>query len=421
LAREAEQKFFGSFFQKRTASFLSMTDFSPRSEAELAAAIGEAYHARSPLAVRGAGTLENMLRPVQAAHTLRMDDCTGITLQAPRELVFGARAGTKLSDIQAALAADGQHLIAEPPDYSRLMGTATSPTLGGVVAANLSGPRRIAAGAMRDHVLGVRAVNGAGEIIVSGGRVLKNVTGLDMCKLLAGSHGTLAVLSKITLKVLPSAESSSTVALPGLTPEQAIAAMAAALGSPFGVTGAAYLPTAAAAFIDVDGPVALLRLEDFATSVTYRSEKLATLLSRFGTTPTIWERARSEAAWAAIRDALVLQAGVEDGIWRASVRPSRGAGVLASVQAAGGDAYLDWGGGLVMIRGPATNLMHGAVMSAVRDAGGVWTLLRAPAPLRAQVPVVPPEPPALAGLTRRVKAAMDPGGILNPGRIFAGI
>jgi glycolate oxidase FAD binding subunit len=398
-----------------------MTSFSPQTESDLAAIVSEAFHARTPLAVRGAGTLESMLRPVQAAHTVCIDNYAGITLQAPRELVFGGRAGTKLRDIQAALAADGQHLIAEPPDYSRLMGTATSPTLGGAVAANLSGPRRISAGAMRDHVLGVRAVNGAGEIIVSGGRVLKNVTGLDMCKLLAGSHGTLAVLSEITLKVLPSPESSASVALPGLTPEQAIAAMAAALGSPFGVSGAAYLPATAGAAIDVDGPIALLRLEDFSTSVTYRSEKLATLLSTFGATSIIWERARSETAWASIRDAVVLQASDEDAIWRASVRPSRGANVLAAVQEAGGDAYLDWGGGLAIIRGPATTLMHGAVMSAVRDAGGVWTLLRAPAPLRAHVPVVPPEAPALAGLTRRVKAAMDPGGILNPGRIYAGI
>jgi glycolate oxidase FAD binding subunit len=398
-----------------------MTCFAPRNEADLAAIISEANNARTPLAVRGAGTLENMLRPVQAAHTLRMDDYTGITLQAPRELVFAARAGTKLRDVHTALAADGQHLIAEPPDYSHLMGTATSPTLGGIVAANLSGPRRIAAGAMRDHVLGVRAVNGAGEIIVSGGRVLKNVTGLDMCKLLAGSHGTLAVLSEITLKVLPSPESSATVVLKGLSPEHAIAALAAGLGSPFGVTGAAYLPATAAAALEMDGPVALLRLEDFTTSVAYRCEKLAALLRVASTTPIIWQRARSEAAWAAIRDALVLQAADDDAIWRASVRPSRGSAILAAVQAAGGDAYLDWGGGLVMIRGPATNRLHGAIMSAVRDAGGVWTLLRAPAPLRAQVPVVPPEPPALAGLTRRVKAAMDPAGLLNPGRIFAGI
>jgi glycolate oxidase FAD binding subunit len=271
---------------------------------------------------------------------------------------------------------------------------------------------------MRDHVLGVRAVNGAGEILVNGGRVLKNVTGLDMCKLLAGSHGTLAVLTEITLKVLPMAESSASLALHGLTPEEGVAALAAALGSPFGVTGAAYLPVAAAARLGEDGPLALLRLEDFATSVAYRGARLSALL---GDGATLWDRPRSEAAWAAIRDANVLPAAETHAVWRVSVRPSRGPGVLEAVQAAGGDGYLDWGGGLVMVAGPATAEMHGAIMAATRNAGGVWTLLRAPLPLRAEVSVVPPEAPALAALTRRVKAAMDPGGILNPGRIFAGV
>jgi glycolate oxidase FAD binding subunit len=349
-----------------------------------------------------------------------MDQCAGVTLQAPKELVFAARAGTRLRDIQAVLAADGQHLIAEPPDYSRLMGTEGGPTLGGLVAGNLSGPRRITAGAMRDHVLGVRAVNGAGEIIVSGGRVLKNVTGLDLCKLLAGSHGTLAVMTEITLKVLPVGECSASLALHGLSPSAAVAALAAALGSPFGVSGAAYLPPAAAGHLGCSGAVALLRIEDFANSVAYRIDRLRAALAPFATDAEFWDQARSEAAWAAIRDADVLAPAENDAVWRVSVRPSRGPDILAASQAAGGDGYLDWGGGLLLIHGPATPAMHGAIMTAARGAGGVWTLLRAPAPLRLDVPVVPPEAPPLAALTRRVKASMDPGGILNPGRIFAG-
>jgi glycolate oxidase FAD binding subunit len=393
---------------------------APASEAELAAIIRGAHDARTPLAVRGGGTLEQMLRPVQAAQTIRMDECAGITLQAPKELVFAARAGTRLRDIEATLAADGQHLIAEPPDYSRLMGTEGGPTLGGLVASNLSGPRRITAGAMRDHVLGVRAVNGAGDIIVSGGRVLKNVTGLDLCKLLAGSHGTLAVMTEITLKVLPVAECSASLALHGLAPAAAVTALSAALGSPFGVSGAAYLPAAAARHLGLAGAVALARIEDFANSVIYRIDKLRALLAPFGADAEIWDQARSEAAWAAIRDADVLTAAETDAVWRVSVRPSRGPDILAAAQAAGGDGYLDWGGGLALMRGPATTAMHGAIMESARAAGGVWTLLRAPAPLRLEVPVVPPEAPALAALTRRVKAAMDPGGILNPGRIFVG-
>jgi len=394
---------------------------APSDEASLAEAICAAYASRAPLAISGNGTLDGMLRPVQAAQFLRMDHCHGITLHSPKELVLAARAGTTLRDIETALAATGQHVIAEPPDYSRLMGTNTMPTIGGIVAANLSGPRRIAAGAMRDHVLGVRAVNGLGEVIASGGRVLKNVTGLDLCKLLAGSHGTLAVLSEITLKILPAPETSASVVLRGLPPAQGVAALAAALGSPFGVSGAAYLPPAAASRLDEDAPIVIARIEEFAESVAYRSERLAALLSAFGVERQIWPAERSRAAWAAIRDADVLPANETDAVWRVSVRPSRGPDVLAVAQQVGADGYLDWGGGLLLLAGPPTETMHAAIMTAAHAAGGVWTLLRGPMGLRSAVPVVPREPPPLAALTRRVKAAMDPAGVLNPGRLLVGI
>ena len=183
------------------------------------------------------------------------------------------------------MAAKGQHIIAEPPDFSALLGGGAQ-TLGGAVAANLSGPRRVAWGAMRDHVMGVRAVNGIGETIHSGGRVLKNVTGLDLCKLLAGSHGTLAVLSEITLKVLPAPERRATLVLRGLAPERAVAALAAALGSPYAVSGAAHLPAAQAARVPalawLGGAVTLARIEDFASSVAYRSGRLRADLAAFG-------------------------------------------------------------------------------------------------------------------------------------------
>ena len=184
-----------------------------------------------------------MLRPVQAARSLSTSGHTGITLYAPKELIISARAGTPLPEIEAALAEHGQHLIAEPPDLSALLGSPDRPqTIGGVVATNLSGPRRVAWGAMRDHLMGVRAVTGRGEVVHSGGRVLKNVTGLDLCKLLAGSHGTLGVITEVTLKVLPAPEAVGTLVLPGLDATAGVAALSAALGSPYGVSGAAWLP-----------------------------------------------------------------------------------------------------------------------------------------------------------------------------------
>ena len=391
----------------------------PADEAALAGMVRDAHDAAEPVLVQGAGTKLGMLRPVQAARSLTTRHLSGVTLYAPKELVFSARSGTTLADVESALAEHGQHLIAEPPDYAGLLGgAAATQTFGGVVATNLSGPRRIAWGAMRDHVIGLRAVDGTGQVIRSGGRVLKNVTGLDLCKLLTGSHGTLGVITEITVKVLPAPESSGSLVLRGLDATRAVAALSLALGSPFGVSGAAYLPDGHATC--GPAPAAVIRIEEFAPSVAYRLGRLRQDLAGFGAADLL-DEADSRALWTAIRHAAVLPAAPDDAIWRASVRPSRGPAVLAEAEKLGARGYLDWGGGLVMLAGPGDAATHQVITRAVTEAGGVWTLLRAAEPLRAAADVVPPEPAALRRITARVKAAMDPKGILNPGRIVAGI
>ncbi len=395
---------------------------APADEAGVVAVIQAAHAAGEPLAIAGRGSKAGLLRPVQAARSLSAANLSGITLYSPSELIIAARAGTTLAELEAAVAAKGQHIIAEPPDFTALFGNVQPQTIGGIVAANLSGPRRVAWGAMRDHVMGIRAVNGTGEAIHSGGRVLKNVTGLDLCKLFTGSHGTLGVLTEVTLKVSPAAEQRATLVLRGLDPARAVVALSAALGSPYAVSGAAYLPASQAGFIPGIGPgaVALVRIEDFAPSVAYRTDRLRVDLAEYGSAEVL-DDPTSRIVWAAIRDAAPL-AGMSGAIWRVSVRPSRGPGVAVAVERAFGAAwFLDWGGGLVWIAGPATAAAHDAVVLAASAAGGTFTLFRAPETLRAAVAVVPPEPAPLARITRQVKAAFDPKGILNPGRIYAGL
>lgn len=397
-----------------------MTDLLlPPDEASLAEAVREAAAARLPLAIEGNGTRRASLRPVQAARTLSTRGLTGITLNKPAELVLSARAGTPVPEIEAALAAQGQMLPAEPPDFSALFGADRPATLGGLVAANLSGPRRIGpGGALRDQVLGVRAVTGDGEVIRSGGRVHKNVTGLDLCKLLAGSHGTLGVLTEITLKLAPRPEGSLTLAVRVADLAAGVRALSAGLGSPFGVSGAALLPRGAPAF-GLEGPVALLRLEDFLQFLPHRAGALRGLLGGHGAVSLV-EGEASPSLWRAVRDAALLEAAPEQAVWRLSVKPTAAPGVARALEDGfGARLLLDWGGGLVWVAGPATETAHRAVMAAAQAARGTFTLFRAPDSLRAAVPVVPEEPAALAAIGARVKAVMDPMGILNPGRLRA--
>ena len=387
---------------------------APDTEAGVAEAVRDAHAAREPLAIEGRGTKRAMLRPVQAARTLSTRALTGITLYRPTELVISARAGTPMPEIEAALAEHNQQVIAEPPDTRALFGVDEAATLGGVVSTNLSGPRRIMWGAMRDHVLGIRAVTGDGQVFRSGGRVLKNVTGLDLCKLLTGAHGTLGVLTEITLKVLPAGEATGTLAIRVPDVATGVAALSAALGSPYGISGAALLPEGP------DGPLAIARIEDFSESVSYRMGRLREDLARFGESRLL-DDAAARALWRDVRDATPLGAEPEDAVWRLSVAPSRAASACAALRHAfAAKLLLDWGGGLIWVAGPATAEAHSAVMDAAAMAGGTFTLFRAPESLSAAVAVIPDEPPALAAIARRVKATLDPLGLLNPGRMRAG-
>jgi glycolate oxidase FAD binding subunit len=401
---------------------MTVGTLAPPDEVGIAAIVRAASERGEPLAVEGFGGKAGMLRPVQAARTLSTRNLTGITLYSPRELILSARAGTPLAEIEAALAERHQHLIAEPPDLAALLGGVPGQSWGGVVATNLSGPRRIAWGAMRDHVMGIRAVNGRGEVIRSGGRVLKNVTGLDLCKLLTGSHGTLGVLTEITVKVLPAPESTGSLVIRGVDAARGVAALSAALGSPYGVSGAAWLPAWAAADIPEigEGAAAVIRVEECPASVLYRLGCLSADLAAFGAVETL-DDGTSRAVWRAIRDVTPIRVTAGEAVWLLSTRPSRGPLVLAAAEAAGARGFLDWGGGRVWLAGPGTVASHAAITAAVRAQGGTWTLMRAPEPLRAATDVVPAEAPALAAITRRVKAALDPAGILNPGRLYAGL
>jgi glycolate oxidase FAD binding subunit len=402
----------------------------PREPKQVEEAVAWALAQGKTLEVIGHGTKRMIGRAAQWDATLDLSGLTGVTLYEPEELVLSAKAGTPLTEIKALVAERHQELAFEPMDYGPLLGgTPGCGTIGGAIAANLSGPRRIKAGAARDHLLGFTAVSGRGETFKSGGRVVKNVTGYDLCKLLAGSWGTLAAMTDVTLKVLPRAETEQTILVLGLDAANAAKVMAAAMGSFADVSAAAHLPAASAAEVVEAGSAGAsataLRLEGVAPSVAQRKTVLEKLLGPFGTLATL-EDAASRAIWQAIRDATPFAAATARGghdIWRISTAPTRGADLGRTLgEKAGGEMIYDWAGGLVWAALPRSDDAHaGLIQATVVQVGGHATLIRAPAAVRAKVEVFTPEPAPLAALTQRVRKGFDPQGVLNPGRMWAGV
>ncbi len=395
-----------------------MTLHTPSSEADACAFVSSAIAARTPLAIVGGGTRAGLGRPTQTQATLSSAGLSGITLYEPAEMVIGARAGTPLTLVQNTLADRGQMLPFEPMDHRALFGTSGEPTIGAVAAGNISGPRRINAGAARDSLIGIRLVNGRGEAIKSGGRVMKNVTGLDLVKLVAGSFGTLGFLTEVIFRVLPTPERIVTLAWRGLSDEAGVALLSAALGSPFEPFAAAHLP----AGISGEQARTMLRLENFSDSIGYRKGELQALLGAHGE-PELIEGEASAALWEQIRDARFF-AGTNEAVWRLSSTPGNGPKAMAALAATqpGARWFYDWGGGLVWLGVPAqSDAGASAIRAALGPLGGHATLVRAPDAIRASVPVFEPLAEPLMRVTAGVKTSFDPAGVFEPGRMYAGV
>ena len=400
-----------------------MTTFTPTSAAEVLDTVKWAVSEETTLELLGSGTKRGIGRPVEAEHVLDLTGLTGVTLYEPEELVLSARAGTPLAEIEALLEKHGQQLAFEPMDCSALLGTGGSGTLGGTLAANLAGPRRLKAGSARDHVLGIAAVSGRGDAFKSGGRVVKNVTGYDLSKAMAGSWGTLAAVTDVTFKVLPAAEEETTLALRGLTDEQASVVMSAAVGSSAEVSSAAHLPEGVAGAVAsgaLGGDAAtLLRVEGFGPSVKSRIELLKTLFADAREIQLL-EGENSRTVWRGIRDCAPFADGTEKPVWRISVAPTAGHDVaLAIRQHAPATVFYDWQGGLVWLRMEGDDEAMLVRQAVAKFGGGHATLLRAPADVRTSVPVFQPQPTALSALSARLRQEFDPNTILNPGRMYA--
>jgi len=375
--------------------------FRPETEAELSALLRDGTQQRFSIEGGGTKRIAGGANAVLSSGGFR-----GISLYEPGALTLVAGAGTPVAEVQAALAAEGQMLPFEPMDYRRLMGSAGEPTIGGMAAANVSGPRRIMDGACRDSMIGVRFVDGRGEIVKNGGRVMKNVTGYDLVKLMAGAFGTLGVLTEIAFKVLPQPEMTGVCRIDGLSEQAAVAAMTAALTSPYNVSGAAHLP------VGMEGtPVTLIRVDGFEESVTHRTTQLLALLKDYGEVHVETDQARTAAAWDYVRDVAAFADRPGD-VWRISVKPSDGPDVADALRAlADVEVSFDWGGGLLWVLSPEDTDLRPALVGF----GGHATVVRGAAAL----PRFQPMSEGVAKISAGLRAKFDPDGRLNPGLLHA--
>ena len=383
---------------------------APRDSNELRQAVEWALTGGVTLDVRGGGSKLSLGKPMTCNQVLDLSRLSGVVDYAPEELVVSLRAGTPLREVEALLAQRNQMLAFEPPDLGPLLGReAGEGTLVGALMGNFAGPRRLSAGAARDHLLGFSGVNGRGEAFKSGGRVMKNVTGYDLSKLLSGSWGTLAVLDQVSVKVLPAPDQTATLLLKGMNDVMAVKTMCAAMGSPHEVSGAAH----------VRGTTAL-RVEGVAPSVQARLKGLRELLADSAAAMEELGTLESRTFWREVRDAVPLDAGQDAVVWRISCPPSEGASIVSRIRTLQPalKVFYDWSGGLVWLALPAAaDAHHVTVRGAIGAKGGHATLIRAPEQVRAAVPVFEPQPPALVALAQRVKESFDPKGLFNPGRM----
>ncbi|HKJ60620.1 MAG TPA: FAD-binding protein [Hyphomicrobiales bacterium] len=409
--------------------------YLPADENELSALILQAGEQSHPLEICGSRTKRSIGRPMQTAARLSMRGMSGIMLYEPTELVLSARTGTPLDDIEALLEENGQELAFEPSRWEHIIPPSPGAsaraeplaTIGGIFATNSSGPRRILRGSARDHLIGIRAVNGLGEIIKSGGRVMKNVTGYDLSRGLAGTWGTLAALTEVTMKVMPKAAETGSLVILNLPDEAAVNAMCEAMKLPYEVSGTVHLPAEFVARLtnpdiaQLGVPITVLRIENFPEAVSRRISELREKLKPCGEIYQL-DHDRSRSFWKDIRTMKFLGQG-EAPVWRLSTAPDRAPGLVSTLRNHT-DCHVayEWSGGLIWLElPPSTDAGATIIRRVIAEFEADAMLVRAGQSARAAVDVFHPLPEAHMALIRRMKDAFDPKRILNPGRIYAGI
>lgn len=406
-----------------------MEFFQPRDEQDLSSFIERAHNNRVPVEIRGSGSKAAIGRPVQVKHALSSLNISGILFYEPRERVMSAKAGTPLKFIEETLAYNGQMLPFEPVNFAMInQKPEEQGTIGGVFASHVDGSRRILAGSAQDHFLGMNAVNGMGKRFKAGGRVMKNVAGYDICRSVAGSWGTLVIMTDVTFRVMPKPETTKTLIFYDLLDVLAIELMGKAMKTPYEISGAAHLPSSLVSNLtDSDlntrgKAITALRLENFSYAVSNRLDKLQEILGSFAAMD-ILDKDKSLTFWSDVRNLNFFKSS-DAPFWRITTAPSKAVEIVASIRAHHPEcvAAYDWAGGLIWLLTPyRADAGASEVHRTVLNRSGNATLMRGSSELRNSTYVFQPLERNMKALVKKVKHAFDPAGILNPGKMYSDI
>ena len=402
--------------------------FLPETEQQARELVRWAFAEGRTMSVQGKNTKHGFGLPVDADCTLSLEKLSGILEYHPEELVMTALPGTPITEIRQELTKHNQHLAFEPPALNRMYQVEDEGTIGGSFIGNLAGPRRFKSGSARDHILGVRAINGRGETWKSGGKVIKNVSGYDMSKLITGSWGTLSVVTELTFKILPAPPVSRSLAVWGLSARLGTALMAQVISTPSETSGLAHLPEAALTEIGRDGAtfpgktLTLIRLEGTESSVKERLQNITGWLPG-ACEYSVLDQAASIAAWSLIGNTAPLQDGQRTpGILKISLPPASAWNLVRFIDDLRDCTwYLDAAGGWLWVgicQAGMKDKIH-AISREVNATGGTTTIYRAPSSVKQDTGIYPFPDESIKRLNEKIKNSFDPGNIFNPGRLHA--
>ena len=400
--------------------------FKPSSREEIAEIIKNCYKKSIPLEINGTKSKNKIGRNFQSEKTLDLSGYSGIIEYKPEELYIKVKAGTPLKEILEAIDKNNQQLAFEPIDFGFLFeGKSNGGTIGGAIACNFAGPRRFKVGSARDHVLGFQGINGKGEIIKSGGTVVKNVTGYDLCKLVSGSYGTLTVLTELSIKVLPKSESSKTLIINNPHLKKAMEYLGTALSSSTDPSGGVFYPERFEnnfVFNDLThkGALTAIRIEGPTNSVDQRISRLVKELSLLENEYSVLDNFQTDLFWSKTRN-LEVFSNLKNNLLRVIVPVSETLNVIQKLKKYEINYFLDWGGNLIWLELEQISLkILREIKEITKEHSGYFTIIKLEDDLKASADIFTIDPIKYK-ISEKIKKSFDPKRIFNPGKMYSGI